>query len=160
MSLFLRTFTLLASILFFSLIIEVAIAKQTDTQPQLEPKLKDKGPFATEDDGPFILDPTPFYVQKPFLCQRGDAFIAILESRKEYRAFIGKGQLVKEDASSMEVWVFTAVNFQTGTFTIFEWHTKQNVACILAIGQGFQILETEPKAQTTIHVKDILTIDN
>ena len=108
----------------------------------------------------FDLSPSPFIVQKPTMCQRGDAFIAVLESRKEYRAFIGKGQLVREDASSIEVWVFTAVNFQTGTFTIFEWHKEQDIACILAIGQGFQILETEPKAQTTIHVKDILTIDN
>ena len=158
MSLFLRTFTLLASILFFSLIIEVAIAKQTDTQPQLEPKLKDKGPFATEDDGPFILDPTPFYVQKPFLCQRGDAFIAILESRKEYRAFIGQGQLVNPDGTKLKVWIFTAVNFDTGTFTIFEWHKTGDIACILAIGQGFEILESDGAFKETVHVRKLLTI--
>jgi len=108
----------------------------------------------------FEISPNPFIVQKPTMCQRGDAFIAVLESRKEYRAFIGQGQLVREDATGIKVWVITTVNFQTGTFTIFEWHDEQDISCILAIGQGFQILETESKAQNTIHIRDILTIDN
>jgi len=107
----------------------------------------------------FELSPGPFIIQKPTQCQRGDAFISVLESRKEYRAFIGQGQLVSKDNNSVKVWVFTAVNFQTGTFTIFEWHSEHYISCTLAIGQGFQILETEPPAQNTIHIRDILTID-
>tara|TARA_R100001510_G_C7532692_1_gene123494 strand:+ start:297 stop:593 length:297 start_codon:yes stop_codon:yes gene_type:complete len=98
-------------------------------------------------------------VQKPFLCQRGDAFISILEARGEYRAFIGQGQLIREDGTKLQVWIFTAVNFQTGTFTIFEWHSEGNFSCILAIGKGFEILtDGGNQIKETIHIRKLLTL--
>ena len=155
MSRFLQTIILLASIICFSVLINVAVAIEPE-----DPIQPDKD-FKTLQPDDIIIDPTPFYVQKPFLCQRGDAFIAVLESRKEYRAFIGNGQLIREDGTKLQVWIFTAVNFQTSTFTIFEWHSEGNFACILAIGKGFEILTSEPDATNTfIHVREILTIDN
>ncbi len=87
------------------------------------------------------LGPNPFFVEKPTLCQNGDAFIAVLELRQEYRAFMGAGQLVKPDGEKTSVIIFTAVNINSGTFTVFEWHSQYNMACILATGKGFQILE-------------------
>ena len=47
----------------------------------------------------FELSPNPFIVQKPTMCQKGDAFIAVLESRKEYRAFIGRGMAYRRKCS-------------------------------------------------------------
>ena len=146
MSRFLQTIILLASVLCFSVLINVAVANTPDEFKKLEP-----------DD--IIIVPTPFYVQKPFLCQRGDAFIAVLESRKEYRAFIGNGQLIREDGTKLQVWIFTAVNFQTGTFTIFEWHSEGNFSCILAIGKGFEILtDGGNQIKETIHIRKLLTL--
>ena len=98
-------------------------------------------------------------MQKPFLCQRGDAFISVLEARGEYRAFIGQGQLIREDGTKLQVWIFTAVNFQTSTFTIFEWHSEGNFACILAIGKGFEILtDGDNQIEETIHIRKLLTL--
>lgn len=146
MSRFLQTIILLASVLCFSVLINVAVANTPDEFKKLEP-----------DD--IIIDPNPFYVQKPFLCQRGDAFISILEARGEYRAFIGQGQLIREDGTKLQVWIFTAVNFQTSTFTIFEWHSEGNFACILAIGKGFEILtDGGNQIKETIHIRKLLTL--
>ena len=153
MSRFLQTIILLASIICFSVLINVAVA----TEPE-DPIQPDKD-FKTLQPDDIIIDPTPFYVQKPFLCQRGDAFIAVLESRKEYRAFIGNGQLIREDGTKLQVWIFTAVNFQTSTFTIFEWHSQGNFACILAIGKGFEILtDGDNQIEETIHIRKLLTL--
>ena len=160
MNYLLRTFTLIASILIFSLIIEVALANVHTDNKQKTPQITTEvpGPFESEDGAPFVLDPTPFFVQKPFLCQRGDAFIEILEERKEYRAFIAQGQLMNEDKTKIKVWIFTAVNFDTGTFTIFEWHNKGDIACILAIGKGFEILEADGTYKETIYIRNLLTL--
>lgn len=153
MNRFLQTIILLASIICFSVIINVAVAIEPT-----DPIQPDKD-FKTLQPDDIIIDPTPFYVQKPFLCQRGDAFIEVLESRKEYRAFIGNGQLVREDGTKLQVWIFTAVNFQTSTFTIFEWHSKGNFACILAIGKGFEILtDDDNQIEETIHIRKLLTL--
>ena len=153
MNRFLQTIILLASVLCFSILINVAIASESKEPTQPDKDLKTLNP----DD--IIVDPTPFYVQKPFLCQRGDAFIAVLESRKEYRAFIGNGQLIREDGTKLQVWIFTAVNFQTSTFTIFEWHSEGNFACILAIGKGFEILtDGDNQIEETIHIRKLLTL--
>ena len=146
--------------IILALLVSCTTIEKLDTSARANTPETEQTPTPTVPIEPnFELSPNPFIVQKPTMCQRGDAFIAVLESRKEYRAFIGQGQLVREDATGIKVWVFTAVNFQTGTFTIFEWHDEQDISCILAIGQGFQILETESKAQNTIHIRDILTID-
>ena len=107
-----------------------------------------------------VFPPDPFMVQKPFMCQRGDAFISVLESRKEYRAFMGQGQLVRENGEKLLVAIFTAVNMDSGTFTIFEYHIPGNVACILAIGQGFEILGDSGEGASFINVREILTLDN
>ena len=153
MSRFLQTIILLASIICFSVLINVAVAIEPE-----DPIQPDKD-FKTLQPDDIIIDPTPFYVQKPFLCQRGDAFIAVLESRKEYRAFIGNGQLIREDGTKLQVWIFTAVNFQTSTFTIFEWHSEGNFACILAIGKGFEILsDGDNQIEETIHIRKLLTL--
>ena len=153
MSRFLQTIILLASIICFSVLINVAVAIEPE-----DPIQPDKD-FKTLQPDDIIIDPTPFYVQKPFLCQRGDAFIAVLESRKEYRAFIGNGQLIREDGTKLQVWIFTAVNFQTSTFTIFEWHSQGNFACILAIGKGFEILtDGDNQIEETIHIRKLLTL--
>ena len=153
MNRFLQTIILLASVLCFSILINVAIASESKEPTQPDKDLKTLNP----DD--IIVDPTPFYVQKPFLCQRGDAFISVLESRKEYRAFIGNGQLIREDGTKLQVWIFTAVNFQAGTFTIFEWHSEGNFACILAIGKGFEILsDGDNQIEETIHIRKLLTL--
>jgi len=153
MNRFLQTIILLASVLCFSILINVAIASESKEPTQPDKDLKTLNP----DD--IIVDPTPFYVQKPFLCQRGDAFISVLESRKEYRAFIGNGQLIREDGTKLQVWIFTAVNFQTSTFTIFEWHSEGNFACILAIGKGFEILtDGDNQIEETIHIRKLLTL--
>ena len=153
MSRFLQTIRLLASIICFSVLINVAVAIEPE-----DPIQPDKD-FKTLQPDDIIIDPTPFYVQKPFLCQRGDAFIAVLESRKEYRAFIGNGQLIREDGTKLQVWIFTAVNFQTSTFTIFEWHSEGNFACILAIGKGFEILtDGDNQIEETIHIRKLLTL--
>ena len=153
MSRFLQTIILLASIICFSVLINVAVAIEPE-----DPIQPDKD-FKTLQPDDIIIDPTPFYVQKPFLCQRGDAFISVLESRKEYRAFIGNGQLIREDGTKLQVWIFTAVNFQTSTFTIFEWHSEGNFACILAIGKGFEILtDGDNQIEETIHIRKLLTL--
>tara|TARA_Y100000592_G_C5458130_1_gene312470 strand:- start:115 stop:579 length:465 start_codon:yes stop_codon:yes gene_type:complete len=152
MSRFLQTIILLASIICFSVLINVAAANE----PKDEPPGQD---FKTLNPDDIIIDPNPFYVQKPFLCQRGDSFISILEARGEYRAFIGNGQLIREDGTKIQVWIFTAVNFQTSTFTIFEWHSQGTFACILAIGKGFEILtDGNAPAQETIHIRKLLTL--
>ena len=159
MSRFLLIFILLVSLVSCTSINE-QFSINSARAIEAEPEDRTPTPQLPLDDQ-FILDPRPFYVQKPFMCQRGDAFIDVLETRKEYRAFIGQGQLVREDLTKLEVWIFTAVNFQTSTFTIFEWHSKGNIACILAIGKGFEILTSESDATNTfIHVREILTIDN
>ena len=85
-----------------------------------------------------LEDTRPFMITKPHLCQQGDAFIDVLERKGEYRAFMGQGQLVKDDGSKIYVWVFTAVNITTQTFTIFEFHPNYNMACVLAVGRGFK----------------------
>ena len=73
--------------------------------------------------------------------------------------WIGNGQLIREDGTKIQVWIFTAVNFQTSTFTIFEWHSQGTFACILAIGKGFEILtDGNAPAQETIHIRKLLTL--
>lgn len=125
MNRFLQILILLASVLLFN------SAYANNSPEGILPEI-DK----TEPPGP-----NPFFVQKPTLCQNGDAFLAVLEFREEYRAFMGAGQLVKPDGEKTSVMIFTAVNFNNGTFTVFEWHSQYNMACILATGKGFQILE-------------------
>ena len=157
MSRFLLIFILLVSLVSCTSINE-QFSINSARAIEAEPEHRTPTPQLPLDDQ-FILDPRPFYVQKPFMCQRGDAFIDVLEARKEYRAFIGQGQLVREDLTKLEVWIFTAVNFQTSTFTIFEWHSEGNFACILAIGKGFEILsDGDNQIEETIHIRKLLTL--
>ena len=130
MNRFLQILTLLVSVLLFNSAYANE-APETDWSEGIKPEIEKTVPPG----------PNPFFVQKPTLCQNGDAFITILELREEYRAFMGAGQLVKPDGEKTSVIIFTAVNFNNGTFTVFEWHSQYNMACILATGKGFQILE-------------------
>ena len=95
------------------------------------------------------LGTAPFFVEKPTLCQNGPAFIAILEQRQQYRVFMGAGQLVSKEGEKSGIMIFTAANFDDGGFTIFEWHESYGIACILAVGQGFQILELPTESTST-----------
>tara|TARA_X000001316_G_scaffold12164_1_gene5938 strand:+ start:13881 stop:14315 length:435 start_codon:yes stop_codon:yes gene_type:complete len=127
-----------------------AVANTPDTKStQPEMKMSPEG---------MLEDRRPFMITKPHLCQQGDAFIDVLESKGEYRAFMGQGQLMKDDGSKIYVWVFTAVNITTQTFTIFEFHPNYNMACVLAVGQGFQILEGELPENTSVNVRKLLTL--
>ena len=129
-----------------------AVANTPDTKSE-------KQPYLELPKGDELDSFEPFMVDKPHLCQNGDAFIRILELRGEYRAFMGQGQLVKKDGAKIFVWVFTAVNLKTQSFTIFEFHPDYNMACVRAVGKGFEILMNEDDVESTsIHVRNILTL--
>ena len=68
-----------------------AVANTPDTK-QPEMKMSPEG---------MLEDTRPFMITKPHLCQQGDAFIDVLERKGEYRAFMGQGQLVKDDGSKI-----------------------------------------------------------
>ena len=112
---------------------------------QHEPK--DQPLFKNLPEAP--IGTAPFFVEKPTLCQNGPAFIAILEQRQQYRVFMGAGQLVSANGEKTGIMIFTAANFDDGGFTIFEWHQSYGIACILAVGQGFQILELPTESTST-----------
>ena len=109
---------------------------------------KDQPLFKNLPEAP--IGTAPFFVEKPTLCQNGPAFIAILEQRQQYRVFMGAGQLVSANGEKTGIMIFTAANFDDGGFTIFEWHQSYGIACILAVGQGFQILELPTESTSTV----------
>jgi len=76
------------------------------------------------------------WASKPIHCDTVSGIISVLKQYEERPLFGGIGNAMSNQGQAFQSPVITFHNTQTGTWTIVEFNTAANQACVLSSGQA------------------------
>ena len=103
---------------------------------------------------PIAVHAEPVWKQKPIQCgTTEEIYSAYIDMYDLDLIFIGVGNVMRYDGTTLPAPIFFFVNFDTGLFLVLEHETIPKQACIIAIGDNLD-LDVDPN-----YVRKLLTED-